>query len=270
MKLLPAAGMLCALLPLCGPTQARDFLSDGGGIRGDAVQIGGGSNFLEDGGSIRNVPIFPRHSFQKRSPSVFQFSSQPSSTYYGASSTASPSVIQISLGTEPTTPSSPSVDTLGGQRVVDVEASRLDRRPIGPSGISVSYLGATKIIRIRSSDPVQSGRYKDDIPPVALGEESNFAMLPPEEQAVTVYPDPDAPSSTVARKPAHLPIPEARPEAQVAASVSAKPDVSPTEGFEPWTQEWLRDCVARYPDFDASLGTFINERGRRQFCVGQP
>ena len=36
----------------------------------------------------------------------------------------------------------------GGPKIIDVATERLDRRPVGPSGIEVTYAGAAKIIRI--------------------------------------------------------------------------------------------------------------------------
>lgn len=42
----------------------------------------------------------------------------------------------------------PNVTSPSGPRIIDVEAERLDRRPVEAGGVSVSYVGGAKIIRI--------------------------------------------------------------------------------------------------------------------------
>ncbi|WP_062112046.1 BA14K family protein [Aureimonas sp. AU40] len=174
-----------------------------------------------------------------------------------------------------------------GPKIIDVESARLDRRPYGPNGLDIVYAGTTKIIRI--SPDFQRGRAdtKDDVQLGRAEGAVEFAKLSPAERAVTVYPDPDEPVDgpaphapaaalpDVARIPVPMPAPEdARLAAQTpvvapaAPAPTSPPAAAAPAGFEPWTEDWLRDCVSRYPSFDASLGTYTDEGGRRRFCTG--
>lgn len=170
-----------------------------------------------------------------------------------------------------------------GPKIIDVESARLDRRPYGADGLDIVYAGTTKIIRISPNFRRGQAEFKDGI---ELGQAEGaveFAKLSPAERAVTVYPDPDEPVDGPARRPpvaslpdiARIPVPMPAPEeARLAsptpapAAVPASPAAASPPGFEPWTDDWLRDCVARYPTFDASLGTYTDESGRRRFCTG--
>jgi hypothetical protein len=57
----------------------------------------------------------------------------------------------------------PDVTLPTGPRIIDVEAERLDRRPVGKGEVSVSYLGGAKIIRIGAGE---TERAKRDVRPV--------------------------------------------------------------------------------------------------------
>ena len=87
------------------------------------------------------------------------------------------------------------------------------------------------------------------------------------------------PGGAPAEEPNDLPATPATsvtPETSAAPETTAAPEASPLPeesaqkpGFEPWTADWLRDCVARYSTFDATLGTYTDEAGRRRFCTGE-
>lgn len=249
------------------------FLRDGGGIRtGRPLRIG------QEGGNTR---------FDRISSSVSRVRARPVEAYgvdpltYGTSGpVSSPSVIYIAAPPNggPVSPiEETGVRREGGAGIIDIASARLDRRPYGEDGLDIVYAGATKIIRV-SPDvrrAAQPPKQKDD---VALPEPANgtrFSRLTPAEQAMTVYPDRGSASDDDllgAPAPASVPVPVDRPQAAIEAPAATPPaaaSVAP-EGFEPWTPDWLRDCVARYPGFDASLGTYTDETGRRRFCTGEP
>ncbi|KTR02617.1 hypothetical protein NS365_21160 [Aureimonas ureilytica] len=203
---------------------------------------------------------------------------------YGTSGTGggSISVIQINRALDEKQ-IAPSFHTLPGAhapKIIDVETARLDRRPYGPDGLDIVYSGTTKIIRI-SPDFRRASPEKDDVQLGRAPGSVEFAKLSPAEQAVTVYPDPDVPvdKPEPARPQAQMPdamrvpVPTPAPEGGRVAQRAA-PTATPatpakaSSGFEPWTEDWLRDCVSRYPNFDASLGTYTDETGRRRFCTG--
>ncbi|WP_185983500.1 BA14K family protein [Aureimonas mangrovi] len=127
-----------------------------------------------------------------------------------------------------------------GPKIIDVEAERLDRQPIGASGVSVEQRGTTKIIRLASG-------YGD----MAMPNGRSHAERALTEAGPVFYPDPDA-------EPAAAPG-AAREHAAVPAASG--------EEFEPWTDAWMQHCVERYETFDASLGTFTDDTGRRHFCI---
>lgn len=104
-------------------------------------------------------------------------------------------------GTEPASfPSTP--------RIINIEAERLDRHPIGPSGIEVTNKGGAKIIRIAPG-----------------------------------Y------SSTGRRQ------------------ASAEPAAQPARAYlQPWSEAWMKHCIAAYPSFDPELGTYA-DRGKIRFCT---
>jgi len=143
-------------------------------------------------------------------------------------------------------------------RFVDVESARLDRRSYGADGLDVVRVGTAKIIRIAPEGA--RAAQKDDVRLPEL-DGGGFAALSPAEQAVTVYPDTQAPAAPLAVEPPAVATPTPRP--QTSTSQGTGP------AFEPWTPEWLRDCVDRHPGFDASLGTYTDENGRRRFCTGE-
>ena len=39
--------------------------------------------------------------------------------------------------------------------------------------------------------------------------------------------------------------------------------------LKPWSREWFAHCANAYPTFDRTTGTYIDERGRRRFCVAR-
>lgn len=245
----------------------------------------GGSRYAGEGRSISHYqPIWPG---SEGAP-------------YGTSGTGAmgPSVIQINVspdaGLDRYVPVRSYRQT--GAKIIDVESARLDRRPYGEDGLDIVYSGTTKIIRVSPDYRAASGRDKDGFA-VRGGEDAvEFAKLSPSERAVTVYPDPDlpvdveppraslpdaarvpvptpAPTASPAPAPEEAPVVAAAPEALPAGPTQPAPSAAPAQpsaGFEPWTDEWLRDCVRRYPNFDASLGTYADESGRRRFCTGDP
>lgn len=155
-----------------------------------------------------------------------------------------------------------------GPRILDVSTERLDRQRPGPGEIAVSYVGTAKIIRLgpgyRGTREPEPRFEKDEvwIEPEPGESRQEFAARALQEPGLVVYPDPDEPEPVSppaimeeAPEIVNAPEPEPRPEPETIS-----------ESFEPWTEEWLRDCVARYESFDASLGTFTDETGRRQFC----
>ena len=203
---------------------------------------------------------------------------------YGTSGTGggSVAVIQINraLSDRELTPSFHTLPGAHGPKIIDVETARLDRRPYGPDGLDIVQVGTTKIIRISPDFRRASASEKDDVHLGRAPGSVEFAKLSPAEQAVTVYPDPDVPVDKPERPravmpgAARIPVPSPAPEEARVAQRQAEPAVAPQppaktpNGFEPWTDEWLRDCVSRYPNFDASLGTYTDESGRRRFCTG--
>lgn len=189
-----------------------------------------------------------------------------------------------------------------GPKIIDVEQARLDRRPYGADGLDIVYSGTTKIIRVSPDFRRARVDVKDDVQLGPIEGATAFAKLSPAEQAVTVYPDPDeplegpmvrepapaiepAPSAPARDEPTALAIPVPTPapaEGRVASTQTApatpsapSPAAAPSaatptaDSLEPWTDEWLRDCVARHSNFDASLGTYTDEAGRRRFCTGE-
>lgn len=208
---------------------------------------------------------------------------------YGTSALGgSVSVIQINRASDvnPRAASFSVMPGAAGPKIIDVESARLDRRPYGPDGLDIVYSGTTKIIRVSPDFRRARADVKDDVELPPAKNSVAFAKLSPAEQAVTVYPDPDEPIDLetnraptapslpkVARVPAPKPAPRgpqlaSAPTPSPAPAPQAAPASEPAAGFEPWTDEWLRACVARYPNFDASLGTYTDEAGRRRFCTG--
>lgn len=154
-------------------------------------------------------------------------------------------------------------------RVIDVASARLDRRPFDGERLDVTRVGTAKVIRIAPDAGRRAGKDEVDLPELDGG----FAALTPAERAVRVYPDLDAAPED---PPEIVPVPEAAPPV-AAEPVPDTATLRPSVGleredgapvFEPWTPDWLRDCVARHPTFDASLGTYTDEAGRRRFCTG--
>ena len=93
-------------------------------------------------------------------------------------------------------------------RIIDIEAERLDKRPIGPSGIEVINAGGAKIIRIAPG-----------------------------------Y------SSTGRRQ------------------ASAAPTSQPGGAYlQPWSEAWMKHCIAAYPSFNPELGTYSDRAGKTRFC----
>ncbi|WP_182085490.1 BA14K family protein [Aureimonas sp. ME7] len=189
-------------------------------------------------------------------------------SYYGTSgASVSPSVVVIGGGAAELPGARASVPA--GPKIVDIASARLDRRPYGPDGLDVVELGPARIIRIA---PDYRGLAGSDRGPQAELSETPYAALSAQERAVTVYPDPD-------ERPALAPDPDARaPEPRIEAPGPVAEEPSPVvpaprpealSFLEPWTPDWLRDCVARYPTFDASLGTYLDEAGKRRFCTGE-
>ncbi|WP_062203695.1 BA14K family protein [Aureimonas sp. AU12] len=255
----------------------RSFLRDGGSIRSERprpiVRESHGGRFERISGSVSRMRAGPVEAFDR-----------DTLTYGTSGPVSSPSVIYI--GTPPNEgpdalADQPGVRREGGAKIIDVASARLDRRPYGKDGLDIVYSGATKIIRV-SPDfrrAATAEAQKDDVALAPPANATRFSRLTPAEQAMTVYPDDGAAGDDAllqAPAPTSPPIPADRPQASVAAPVDASPaaneatpSAEPT-GFEPWTPEWLRDCVARYPGFDASLGTYTDESGRRRFCTGEP
>ena len=177
----------------------------------------------------------------------------------------------------------------GGAKILDIETDRLDRRPYGPDGLDVVHAGSAKIIRI-SPDFGRTQTQNEPVAAVALAEPppAPVAYVPP----AAVYPDTDMTDrpvdppaaerrASVREEPVAAPEPdveapaaEARQaEMQVPEPVSPAPAATPEPArphLEPWTPEWLRDCVGRHSTFDASLGTYVGEDGQRRFCTGEP
>ncbi|WP_416358333.1 hypothetical protein ACLNGM_10780 [Aureimonas phyllosphaerae] len=185
-------------------------------------------------------------------------------SFYGTSGAVGSSFITVGLPSDDwRLPSFYYGGLSGGPKILNVEEDRLDRQPYGKDGLAVSHVGAAKIIRIgpdfrAGRDRNTAAEHDDNMP-------TPFAELSPEERAVTVFPDPD-----VVERPVDPPATR-RADARTAATTS-EPENEPAAGatFEPWTAEWLRDCVARHPNFDSSLGTYTNEAGQRRFCTGEP
>lgn len=185
-------------------------------------------------------------------------------SFYGTAGTANSSFIVVGLPTDAAAlPSFGYGGLVGGPKVLNVNADRLDRQPYGKDGLAVAHVGTAKIIRI-----APDFRRGGDLPAVTDTDENTptpFAELPPEERAVTVFPDPEANERPVD--------PPASRRAEVAAEAPGTTrEAAPAAGavLEPWSAEWLRACVARHPNFDASLGTYTNEAGQRRFCTGEP
>lgn len=190
-------------------------------------------------------------------------------SYYGTGGTARSSVIVIGAP-ETFGPIASIADgaARGGAKVLDVEADRLDRQAYGRNGLSTAHVGTAKIIRIA---PDFRRGMAEEWEPVATRGETPFAELAPEERAVTIYPDTDMGARPV-DPPARRVAETAPPPAPAVPTPRAGPaPTSEAVGFlEPWTAEWLRDCVARHPGFDASLGTYQTDTGQRRFCTGEP
>lgn len=281
MKSLPP---LLALALLVGtPALARDrFLQDGGGIRtqrvvgspyGPAVlevpALGEGRPFLEDGGGIRFAPELPRipngeayggSRGSNRGSSVTEI---PDGGRRGSGRNISVVVVNGN-GAPAEEPAAPPAG-YGGAKIIEVATARLDRRPFDASGRDVSYFGSTKVIRIAPPDAEPAPRDET----LELDNGADLAGLAPAEEPAPIPVRPSR-NETVPRNetaasptpPIVPPVPSARPEQPAQTAVAT--------GFEPWTADWLRDCVRRYPDFDASLGTYLDETGRRRFCTGEP
>lgn len=144
-----------------------------------------------------------------------------------------------------------------GPKIIDVASSRLDRQPMPRIGISVEYVGVAKIIRIA--------------PDYDAAERRNgrgHAAEASDEPAERVAAAPTRPLPKPYRPP--VAVTPAEPEAADVDPVAPTPAeaANAVAVLEPWTDEWLRDCVARHPSFDASLGTYADEGGRRRFCTG--
>ncbi|MBB3952551.1 hypothetical protein [Aureimonas jatrophae] len=277
--------LLAAVSLLASPALARDgFLDDGGGIRTERVvptpygpavievpALGEGRPFLEDGGGIRFAPELPRL------PRGGTYGSERPATY-GSSVTTLPdgegwrrpgrsvSVVVINgNGADggQDTAAAPVPQGYGGPKIIRVATARLDHRSYDASGLDIVRSGSTKIIRIAppAGKPIAE-EPMDDTMELENGED--LAALAPREEPAPAPAEPSR-NETASRNetpPIAAPIPQARPDQPVVASEAS--------GFEPWTAEWLRDCVSRYPNFDASLGTYTDETGRRRFCTGEP
>lgn len=193
-------------------------------------------------------------------------------SFYGTAGTAQSSFIVIGLPEAAGSIVPAGQGALrGGAKILDVEDDRLDRRPYGKNGLAIAHVGTAKIIRIspnfrRGQSRDETAAAADEEPTVTEPVATPFAELSPREQAVTVYPDPE-----ITERPVDPPAPRVAERAIVPpVPTPAPPATAPADGLEPWTPDWLRDCVARYPDFDASLGTYTAADGRRRFCTGEP
>lgn len=239
-------------------------------IRGEAVHDGrhGSFHHVGDDSYRRGDQRWNEGSRYRQSGSFVDVSTYGGAvergSYYGTAGTANSSVIVVGLPADATALPSVRYGGLGGgPKILSVYTDRLDRKPYGKDGLAVAHVGTAKIIRI--GPDFRRGR---DLPPAADADENTptpFAELPPEERAVTVFPDPEANERPVD--------PPASRRAEVAApATGGAADAAPPAGatLEPWSAEWLRDCVARHPNFDASLGTYVNEAGQRRFCTGEP
>ncbi|WP_062013172.1 BA14K family protein [Aureimonas sp. AU4] len=281
---------LLAIVSLAAaPALARDrFLADGGGIRTERVvgtpfgpavlempALGEGRPFLEDGGGIRFAPELPRlpqggsYGGRRASDHGSSITEVPNDRRGGAFG-RNVSVVVINgngvangAGEAP----EPSAPGYGGAKIIRVATARLDHRPYDASGLDIVRSGATKIIRIAppAGKPMRE-EPRDETLELENGE--NLATLAPREPPMPAPTKPPrnetAPRNEAApAAPVAPPVPEPRPEPQSAAAAGSS-------GFEPWTADWLRDCVSRYPTFDASLGTYTDETGRRRFCTGEP
>lgn len=274
-----------------GHALARDaFLSDGGGIRTqrvvgtpygpgviDVPALGEGRPFLEDGGGIRFAPDLPRYGtrphYDAPRPATSSDRARRSSRSvvdipdrdYG-----SRSVSVVVLNTAPqsgrVTESRPL--GYGGAKVIRVSTARLDRRPFDASGIDVVYSGATKIIRL--APPADTAREeRGDDATLELEDGANLASAPSAPtRAATGISGNRAPASQIAtasqdETPTNVP-------SRDAASASTRQTAARETGdLEPWTEAWRSDCIARYPSFDPSLGTYRDDAGRRRFCTGE-
>ena len=165
-----------------------------------------------------------------------------------------------------------------GPKFIDVASQRLDRQPIAASGISVHYAGSSKIIRIAPNYRMSAAASQANEDFAALPEEAPAAAhdrAPARASPDRPVPMPEereawAPPVSETAGPAAPENSPGAPEPVEAAPAAAAESSAATPALEPWTDEWLRDCVARYDDFDASLGTYVGEDGRRRFCTGDP
>jgi Ni/Co efflux regulator RcnB len=238
--------------------------------RGEAVRGGrhGSVHHVGDDLYRRGDQRWNEGSRYRRSGSVVDVSTYGGAiergSYYGTAGTANSSVIVVGLPTDATALPSVRYGGLGGgPKILSVYTDRLDRQPYGKDGLAVAHVGTAKIIRI-----APDFRRARDLPSAAEADENAptpFAELPPEERAVTVFPDPEANERPVDP-------PASRRAAVAAPATGGAVEASTPAGavLEPWSAEWLRDCVARHPNFDASLGTYTNEAGQRRFCTGEP
>ncbi|WP_294641393.1 hypothetical protein [uncultured Aureimonas sp.] len=229
---------------------------------------GGSFHHVGDGGYRRGDARWNEGSRYRRSGSFVDVGTYGGAvergSFYGTAGTANSSFIVVGLPTDGAAlPSFGYGGLVGGPKILNVNADRLDRQPYGKDGLAVAHVGTAKIIRI--APDFRAGR---DLPAVTDTDENTptpFAELPPDERAVTVFPDPEAIERPVD--------PPAARRAEVAAEAPGTArEAQPAAGavLEPWSAEWLRDCVARHPDFDASLGTYTDEAGQRRFCTGEP
>ncbi|MFD2236266.1 hypothetical protein [Aureimonas populi] len=252
MSQMPCLGALAfAVLAFAGgPAQAA----------GSFIDLGPGAGAAE--------PVHYRH--DRTSPSVVRVVALPRSSYYRGTG-----VFANAQGSAGGLPVPAFVEREPGPRIVNVASARLDRQPSGPAGFRIDHSGATKIIRL---SPGMGARSEARAEPQPDEDRRAFAARALQEPGLVVYPDPEEPAGEAVPVPEEAPAREAAvpeevpvPEAAEVPAEPAEPEriAEPSPGFEPWTQDWLRDCVERHETFDASLGTYTDETGRRRFCTGE-
>lgn len=236
-----------AVLVAPAPTLAQSFGIDFGAPAGEEVLDGGGwgppppQTLRPIGRPVEERAHLRRPSTQR---SVTYAYARPRSTYFlgtGIFANANPgggSVIYVHG--RPPAPSVPAP----GPRIIDVERERLDRAPHGTNGRSVIHVGSAKIIRL-APDHAEGGK--------------DMAALPaPRDASDRARQAPPAPALPDEVEP----FDEATPSRPVEAAPRAN-------GLEPWSDDWRRHCESAHETFDAALGTYLGQDGRRRFCTGE-
>ncbi|SJZ94909.1 BA14K family protein [Consotaella salsifontis] len=142
-----------------------------------------------------------------------------------------------------------------GPKIIDVETARLDRKPIGPSGIDVIEAGGARIIRI-------APEYKHDARVASITATPSEARQPPVPAPVV--------RNTPLPRPYTPPRQAKAPSATIATEKPAAAETARKEEtwIEPWSNAWREQCAKAYPSFDPDLGTYRAGDGRRRFCTG--